>query len=48
MFVCVCVCVTVICCVCVCVCAVGGCSELDWDFHWADREWVYDVFDSYV
>ena len=21
-------------------------SELDWDFHWADREWVYEVFDN--
>jgi len=21
-------------------------SETDWDFHWAEREWVYEVFDS--
>ena len=21
-------------------------SDLDWDFHWADREWVYEIFDS--
>jgi len=21
-------------------------SEDDWDMHWADREWVYEVFDT--
>ena len=21
-------------------------AELDWDIHWADREWVYEVFDT--
>lgn len=22
------------------------CSETEWDFQWADREWVYEIFDS--
>lgn len=22
------------------------CSDLEWDMHWADREWVYEVFDN--
>ena len=21
-------------------------SDTDWDFHWAEREWVYEVFDT--
>jgi tubulin polyglutamylase TTLL9 len=23
-----------------------GCSDEDWDMHWAEREWVYEVFDT--
>jgi hypothetical protein len=22
------------------------CSDVDWDFHWADRDWIYDIFDN--
>ena len=28
------------------LCRTPRCSDLEWDMHWADREWVYEVFDN--